>query len=201
MALFKSLWKISLGYLPQSPIELCCWPVLSVEGTIAMLIESGGCEDSNGNTCLSKIAFSVFMHMHWTCIVKCLMRHQPVVFQQVLTVGVQRWAIDECITYKLFRVHFGHWITKIAILAERFEQFLHECLQGFCFLVASLLSFEQVVTIHCLAALDLASDIKQPIDCLVIQSCQAMHSMGRSMDWTLEENKVVLLRHTHRLQK
>jgi len=43
---------------------------------------------------------------------------------------------------------------------------------------------------HCLAALDLGADVEQPFDCLVIQNRQAMQSMGRSMEWTLEDNMV-----------
>ena len=41
-------------------------------------------------------------------------------------------------------------------------------------------SFEPAVrSAHCLAALDLRAGIQQPIDCLVIQNCQAVQSMGR----------------------
>jgi len=52
-----------------------------------------------------------------------------------------------------------------------------------------ILSFERVVTIHCLTGLDLVAGVDQ-IDCLVIQNCQAVPSIGRSMDWTLEDNMV-----------
>jgi len=51
-------------------------------------------------------------------------------------------------------------------------------------------SFEGVVTIHCLAALDLVVGFEQPMDCLIIQNHQAVQFMGRSMDWTLEDNMV-----------
>jgi len=37
-----------------------------------------------------------------------------------------------------------------------------------------------------LAALDLGAGVEQPFDCLIVQHRQAMQSMGRSMDWTLE---------------
>jgi len=41
-----------------------------------------------------------------------------------------------------------------------------------------------------LAALDLGSDVEQPFDCLNVQNRQAVQSMGRSMDWTMEDNMV-----------
>jgi len=50
-------------------------------------------------------------------------------------------------------------------------------------------SFERLVTIH-LAALDLGTGVEQPFGCLIIQNRQAVQSMGRSMDWTLEDDMV-----------
>jgi len=47
-------------------------------------------------------------------------------------------------------------------------------------------SFEPVVSVHCLAALDLRGDVEQPMEA----ASQAEQSMGRSMDWTLEDNMV-----------
>jgi len=41
-----------------------------------------------------------------------------------------------------------------------------------------------------LAALDLGAGVEQPFGCLIIQNSQAMQYMGRSMDWTLEDNMV-----------
>ena len=41
---------------------------------------------------------------------------------------------------------------------------------------------------HCLAAPDLVAGVEQPFDCFIVQNRQAMQSMGRSMDWTLEDN-------------
>ena len=41
---------------------------------------------------------------------------------------------------------------------------------------------------HCLAALDLGADVEPPLDCLIVQKRQAVQTMGRSMDWTLEDN-------------
>jgi len=41
---------------------------------------------------------------------------------------------------------------------------------------------------HCLTVLDLGADVEQPFDCLIVQNRQAMQSMRRSMDWTLENN-------------
>ena len=41
-----------------------------------------------------------------------------------------------------------------------------------------------------MAALDLGADFEQPFGCLIVQNRQAMQSMGRSMDWTLEDNMV-----------
>ena len=43
---------------------------------------------------------------------------------------------------------------------------------------------------HCLAALDLGAGVEQPFGCLIIQNSQTMQYMGRSMDWTLEDNMV-----------
>ena len=43
---------------------------------------------------------------------------------------------------------------------------------------------------HCLAALDLGADVEQPFGSLIVQNRQAMQSIRRSMDWTLEENMV-----------
>jgi len=37
---------------------------------------------------------------------------------------------------------------------------------------------------------DLEADVEQPFGCLIVQNRQAMQSMGRSMDWTLEDNTV-----------
>jgi len=38
-----------------------------------------------------------------------------------------------------------------------------------------------------LAALDLRIGVEQPFNCLVVQNRQALQSMGRSMDWTLQD--------------
>jgi len=43
---------------------------------------------------------------------------------------------------------------------------------------------------HCLAALDLEAGVEQPFNCLIVQNRQALQSMGRSMDWSLEDNMV-----------
>ena len=48
-------------------------------------------------------------------------------------------------------------------------------------------SFEPVLSNHCLAALDLGAGVEKPFDCLIVQNSQAMQSMRRSMDWTLED--------------
>jgi len=42
--------------------------------------------------------------------------------------------------------------------------------------------------IHCFSALNLGADVEQPFDCLIIQNRQAVESMGRSVDWTLEDD-------------
>jgi len=44
--------------------------------------------------------------------------------------------------------------------------------------------------IHCLAALDFGAGVEQPFGCLFVQSRQAVQSVGRSMDWTLEDDMV-----------
>jgi len=43
---------------------------------------------------------------------------------------------------------------------------------------------------HCLAALDLGVGVEQPFHCLIVQNRQAVPSMRRSVDWTLEDNMV-----------
>ena len=55
---------------------------------------------------------------------------------------------------------------------------------------ASSSSFEPVLSVQCLAALDLGAGVEQSIDCLIIQSRQSVQSMGRSMDWILKDNVV-----------
>ena len=39
-----------------------------------------------------------------------------------------------------------------------------------------------------MAALDLGAGVEQPFGCLIGQNRKAMHSMGMSMDWTLDDN-------------
>jgi len=39
-----------------------------------------------------------------------------------------------------------------------------------------------------LAALDLGAGVEQPFDCLIVQNRQAVQSMRRSVDWTLEDD-------------
>jgi len=51
-------------------------------------------------------------------------------------------------------------------------------------------SFEPVLHKHCLAALDLGAGVEQTFDCFIVQNRQAVQSMRRSMDWTLEDNMV-----------
>jgi len=51
-------------------------------------------------------------------------------------------------------------------------------------------SFESVVSIHCMAALNLRAGVVQPLHCLIIQNRQAVQSTGRSMDWTCEDDMV-----------
>jgi len=43
---------------------------------------------------------------------------------------------------------------------------------------------------HCLAVLDLGAGVEQQSDCLIVQHRQARQSMGRSVNWTLEDNMV-----------
>jgi len=43
---------------------------------------------------------------------------------------------------------------------------------------ASSSSFEQVVTMHCLAALDLGAGVAQPFGCLIIQNRQDVQCMA-----------------------
>jgi len=53
-----------------------------------------------------------------------------------------------------------------------------------------LLSFERVLLFHCLAALDFGAGVEQPFGCLNVQNRQAVQSVGRLMDWTLEDDMV-----------
>jgi len=41
-----------------------------------------------------------------------------------------------------------------------------------------------------LAAVDLGAGVEQTFGCLIVQNHQAVQSMDRSMDWTLEDNMV-----------
>ena len=57
-------------------------------------------------------------------------------------------------------------------------------------IIASSSSFERVVAVHCLVVLDLGAGVEQPFDCLIVQNRQAVQSIRRSMEWTLEDNVV-----------
>ena len=50
--------------------------------------------------------------------------------------------------------------------------------------------FWESSSIHCLAALDFVAGVNQPLDCHIVQKRQAVQSMWKSMDWTLENNMV-----------
>jgi len=55
-----------------------------------------------------------------------------------------------------------------------------------------------------LAAPDLGAGVEQPFNWLIIQNRQAMQSMWKSMEWTLENNMVdsfFLMRNTDKPQK
>ena len=41
-----------------------------------------------------------------------------------------------------------------------------------------------------MAALDFGAGVEQPPGCLIVQNRQAVQSMGRAMDWTLEDDMV-----------
>ena len=43
---------------------------------------------------------------------------------------------------------------------------------------------------HCLAALDFGAGVEQPFGCFIVQNRQAVQFLGRSMDWTLEDDMV-----------
>ena len=45
-------------------------------------------------------------------------------------------------------------------------------------------------SIHCLAALDFGAGVEQTFDCLIDQNRQAVQSMRRAVDWTLEDSMV-----------
>jgi len=54
----------------------------------------------------------------------------------------------------------------------------------------STFSFWGRTSNHCLAALDLGAGVEQPFGCLIVQTRQVVQSMGRSMDWTVEDEMV-----------
>jgi len=56
--------------------------------------------------------------------------------------------------------------------------------------VASSSELEPVANINSLAALFLGEGVELLFNCLIIENRQAVQSMWRSMDWTLEENMV-----------
>ena len=58
------------------------------------------------------------------------------------------------------------------------------------FVAVSNFFFWDICWNHCSAALDLWAGVEQPFDCLIVQNHQAVQSMRRSMDWTLEDNMV-----------
>ena len=67
-----------------------------------------------------------------------------------------------------------------------------------------LLSFEPVLSVHCLAELDFGAVVEQPFDCLIIQPEVRPCSLwaGDRMDIRDQHGRrFALLRHTHRLQK
>ena len=41
-----------------------------------------------------------------------------------------------------------------------------------------------------MAALDFGAGVEQPFGCLIVQNSQAVQSVGKSMDWTLEDDMV-----------
>ena len=55
---------------------------------------------------------------------------------------------------------------------------------------ALLSSFEPVFSVRCLASLDHRTGVEQPTDDLIIQNRKAVQSIGRSINWTLEDNMV-----------
>jgi len=50
--------------------------------------------------------------------------------------------------------------------------------------------YKPVLSVHCLAMLDLGKGVEQPFNCLITQNCQAVQYMRRLMDWTFENNMV-----------
>jgi len=58
-------------------------------------------------------------------------------------------------------------------------------------LTPSLL-YKPVLSIHCYATLDLVAGVEQPFNCLIMQNCQTMQSMGKLMDWALDDNTISL---------
>ena len=67
-------------------------------------------------------------------------------------------------------------------------QIIHEC--EFVCSVSSYFLFWASCSNHCLAALDFGAGVEEPFGCLIVQNRQVVQSIGRSMDWTLENNRV-----------
>ena len=67
-------------------------------------------------------------------------------------------------------------------------QIIYKC--EFVWSVSCYFLFWASCSNHCLAALDLGAGVEQLFGCLIVQNRQAMQSIRRSMDWTLEDNMV-----------
>jgi len=67
-------------------------------------------------------------------------------------------------------------------------QIIYKC--EFVWSVSCYFFFWDSCSNHRLAALDRGAGVEQPFGCLIVQNRQAMQSIRRSMDWTLEDNMV-----------
>jgi len=67
-------------------------------------------------------------------------------------------------------------------------QIIYKC--EFVWSISCYFLFWDSYSNHCLAALDLGAGVEKPFGCLIVQNRQVMQSIRRSMDWTLEDNRV-----------
>ena len=60
----------------------------------------------------------------------------------------------------------------------------------YCWLFCASFVWASSSFIHWLAALEFGAGVEQPFHCLIVQNRHAVQSVGRSMDWTLEDDMV-----------
>jgi len=77
-----------------------------------------------------------------------------------------------------------------AAIVEAIRMWNHFLLGRKFTLITSSFVWARSSFIHCLAARDFGAGVEQPFGCLIVQNRQAVQSVWRSMDWTLEDDMV-----------